>query len=74
MNKSILEFPFSNTFHRLAAQEALRQMGYYYSGSYAQEMAQRNRCRDRKLPMPFLNHELFPNWLEELGMAARNEQ
>ncbi|MFE4709580.1 hypothetical protein ACFRAM_01790 [Paenibacillus sp. NPDC056722] len=62
LNKSILEFPFSNTFHRLAVQEELRQIGYYYIGSYSQEMALRNKLRDRKLPMPFLNQELFPKW------------
>ncbi|NUU62914.1 hypothetical protein [Paenibacillus agri] len=62
LNKSILEFPFSNTFHRLAVQEQLRQIGYYYGGSYSQEMALRNKLRGRKLPMPFLNQELFPKW------------
>ncbi|MFF2912510.1 hypothetical protein [Paenibacillus sp. NPDC057934] len=62
LNTSILQFPFSNTFHRLAAQEELRQIGYYYSGSYSQEMALKNKHRDRKLPMPFLNQELFPKW------------
>jgi hypothetical protein len=62
LQRCILGFPFKNPFHRVAAQEELRQIVYYASSSGSLRPYANIRNKNRNLPRPFLNRELLPKW------------